>query len=181
MTSGTTVCDLGSYAAGATPSYITGQAALEDVGPETIAIPFPVASGYVLVASSLTVGGAGQFTLGGAGSSGLAIDPSFAPVIEGDGKTVVYHVIGQLNASGGDITVTFVRQTWSVELAGQQSAITDPGTATESCMSYRHDRLRPGLVRRRCDAGLHHRRRGARCHLPGAVRRGDQPDIAHRL
>ena len=49
MSSGTTVCDLGDSAVVTSPS-----------GAETISVPFPVASGYVLDPSSLAAGGAGQ-------------------------------------------------------------------------------------------------------------------------
>ena len=97
-----------------------------DNGPQTIDVLFPVDSGQSLVASSLTE--FNEFQLGGSGLGTVAIDTNFAPVVQGDGKTVRYHVTGDWNPAGGAVTATFTRGTWSTGSGVDTGTDTGPFT-----------------------------------------------------
>ena len=117
--------DLGTVSGGTVPVEV-------DQGAQTIDVPFPVgtngpATGYQVDTASL--GGFNQFTLGGDGLGTVTINPSFAPVIVGDGFTVRYHVLGALASGGGAVYATFAPGTWSVKpVNGGSSTVSDATT-----------------------------------------------------
>ncbi|HVP75835.1 MAG TPA: hypothetical protein VMS63_07420, partial [Gaiellaceae bacterium] len=117
--------DLGMVTGGTVPVEV-------DQGAQTIDVPFPIgsngpANGYQVDTSSL--GGFNQFTLGGDGLGTVTINPSFAPVVVGNGFTVRYHVIGALASGAGAVYATFAPGTWSVKpVNGGSSTVSDADT-----------------------------------------------------
>ena len=63
------------------------------------------------------------------GLGSVTINPTVAPIVLADGKTVRYAVSGSF-AAGGTVTVTFNRGTWSVKPLGGGASTVDTGTGT---------------------------------------------------
>ena len=63
------------------------------------------------------------------GLGSVTINPTVAPIVLADGKTVRYAVSGSF-AAGGTVTVTFNRGTWSVKPLGGGVSTVDTGTGT---------------------------------------------------
>ncbi len=120
------IIDLGVVTGGTVPVEV-------DQGAQTIDVPFPVgtlgpAGGYQVDIASL--GGFNQFTLSGTGLGTVTIDPSFTPVVVGDGFTIRYHVIGSLASGDGSVYATFAPGTWSVKPVNGGSSTTSDATPT---------------------------------------------------
>ena len=91
-----------------------------------IDVPFPVATGFRLVASTLA--DFNEFTLGGAGLGSVQIDTRVAPQLLTGGTSVRYMITGTFAAAGA-VTVTFTRGRWSVVPATGGSQVVDSGAA----------------------------------------------------